>query len=162
MCKNYNSCLFILMFMVVLFMVPGNTRAEDDQKAVKDAVSNFYTALNNMFKGDLELMKEVWSHGDDVTYMGPGGGIKAGWEQVLSEWESQASMKLGGNVNPQDMKITVGRDIAVISNYEIGENLNFDGKPAEVKIRATNIFRKEHGKWKMIGHHTDLIPFLDK
>jgi len=28
-----------------------------------------------------------------------------------------------------------------------------------VSIRATNVFRKEGGQWKMIGHHTDLLPF---
>ena len=32
----------------------------------------------------------------------------------------------------------------------------------EVSIRATNLFRKEHGTWKMIGHHTDLLPFLNQ
>ena len=35
-----------------------------------------------------------------------------------------------------------------------------DGKPQAVSIRATNLFRKEDGTWKMIGHHTDLLPFL--
>jgi ketosteroid isomerase-like protein len=32
----------------------------------------------------------------------------------------------------------------------------------QVSIRATNLFRKENGAWKMIGHHTDLLPFLEK
>ena len=36
------------------------------------------------------------------------------------------------------------------------------GNIVPVSIRATNIFRKENGAWKMIGHHTDLLPFLDK
>jgi hypothetical protein len=30
----------------------------------------------------------------------------------------------------------------------------------KVSIRATNIFRKENGVWKMIGHHTDLLPYV--
>ena len=29
-------------------------------------------------------------------------------------------------------------------------------------IRATNIFRKEDGQWKMIGHHVDLLPQMAK
>jgi len=71
-------------------------------------------------------------------------------------------LKLGGRVTPKDIRITLGRDLAVVSNYEIGENSGPDGKPQEVTIRATNLFRKEDGKWKMIGHHTDLLPFLEK
>ena len=44
----------------------------------EEAVSQFYVALNEMFKGNVEPIKEVWSHTDDVAYMGPTGGIKIG------------------------------------------------------------------------------------
>ena len=81
---------------------------------------------------------------------------------MLADWETQAAMKLGGIVLPYNMTITVGKDIAVTTNYEKGSNVDSEGKPMEVSIRATNTFRKEDGKWKMIGHHTDLLPFLQK
>ena len=107
-------------------------------------------------------MKKLWSHKNDVTYMGPGGGFRLGWKQVLADWETQAALKLGGKVEPKEMRITVGRDLAIVSNYEEGQNLMADGKPQAVKIRATNLFRNENGRWKMIGHHTDTLPFLQK
>ena len=37
-----------------------------------------------------------------------------------------------------------------------------DGKPQPVNIRVTTTFRKEGGQWKVIGHHTDMLPFLQK
>jgi len=160
--KN-NSYIYILVLLLAVFIGSINTQASDnDEKEVKQAISQFYVALNEMFKGNVEPMKEVWSHSHDVTYMGPGGGIKVGWDRVLADWEAQAAMKLGGTVKAENMTITVGKDIAVTSNYEKGSNINAEGKPQEVSIRATNIFRKEDGKWKMIGHHTDLLPFLQK
>ncbi len=134
----------------------------EDEKAVIEAVAKFYAALNAMFAGDLGPMKEIWSHADDVTYMGPGGGFQVGWGQVLANWEAQAALKLGGEVRPEEMRITVGRDIAVVHNYEKGHNIDAAGKRETVSLRATNLFRKENGKWKMIGHHTDLLPFLVK
>ena len=121
-----------------------------------------HSALNVMFTGELRPMKEVRSHKDDVTYMGPGGGFRLGWKDVLLDWEIQATLKLGGQVEPKDMRITVGRDLAIVSNYEIGHNVTADGKAHKVTIRATNLFRNENGKWKMIGHHTDVLPFLQK
>jgi len=155
--------LSIFVLAVVGFIVAANLHAaQDDEKAVGEAAAQFYAALNTLFTGDAGPMKEVWSHEDDVTYMGPGGGFQIGWKQVLTNWEAQAAMKLGGQVKPDSMRITVGQDIAVISNYEIGENTNVEGKPQKVSIRATNLFRKENGKWKMIGHHTDLLPYLAK
>jgi ketosteroid isomerase-like protein len=132
----------------------------DNNKEIQEAVERFYVALNAMFEGDLTLMKEVWSHADDVTYMGPDGGFHAGWDQVLATWERQAAMKLGGEVQPEGMKIILGQDIGVTHNYEKGRNTNAEGKVQEVRIRATNLFRKEDGKWKMIGHHTDTLPYL--
>jgi ketosteroid isomerase-like protein len=149
--------------LLAVFIGSINTQAsENDEKTVKQAVSQFYVALNEMFRGNIEPMKKVWSHASDVTYMGPRGGIKVGWDQVLADWEAQAAMKLGGTVKAENMTIKVGKDIAVTSNYEKGSNINAEGKPQEVSIRTTNTFRKEDGKWKMIGHHTDLLPFLQK
>ncbi len=152
----------IVLFVVALVSARITLASGDDRKAVNEAVKQFYLSLNAMFIGDLGPMKRIWSHVNDVTYMGPTGGYRTGWNQVLADWEAQAAMKLGGKVTPENTRITIGRDLAVVSNYEIGENSGPDGKPQKVRIRATNLFRKEAGKWKMIGHHTDLLPFLEK
>jgi ketosteroid isomerase-like protein len=127
------------------------------EMAVRQAADQFYAALNAMFKGDIAPMKTVWSHADDVAYMGPGGSIKIGWSKVLKDWESQAARKLGGKVSPKDTHFTVGEEIAVMYTLESGENTNIGGKAEKVAIRATNLFRKEGGAWKMIGHHTDRL-----
>jgi ketosteroid isomerase-like protein len=161
--KNSRTIWLPVLILVIGGFISVITPAyADDEKAVKDAAAQFYAALNIMFTGEVAPMKEVWSHAADVTYMGPGGGFQVGWDQVLANWESQAAMKLGGKVVAEDMKITVGNDIAITSNYENGENTNAEGKVQKVSIRATNVFRKEGGKWKMIGHHTDLLPYLVK
>ena len=157
--------VWISVFMLsvaVLVCAKLALAAEKDEQPVRNAVAQFYAALNEMFTGELGQMKKVWSHADDVTYMGPGGGFQVGWNDVLKNWEAQAAMKLGGKVEPADMRITVGTDLAVVSNYEKGENINAKGEPQKVSIRATNLFRKENGAWKMIGHHTDLLPYLEQ
>ncbi|MBT5826603.1 MAG: SnoaL-like domain-containing protein [Gammaproteobacteria bacterium] len=135
--------------------------SESDKTAVITAYNNFYIALNDLFIGNTEKMLTVWSHADDVTYMGPDNVFLKGWKDISAIWEFQASKKLGGKVLPQDVRIVVGQDIAVTTNYEMGENVDGDGNFLKVSIRATNTFRKEDGQWKMIGHHTDLLTFLD-
>lgn len=131
-----------------------------DGTAVRAAVDGFYAALNAMFGGDLGPMKDVWSHAEDVTYLGPSGGFRVGWAEVLADLEAQAAMDLGGEVSPRSVRITAVGDLAVVVNHETGENLGPDGEPRKVEIRATNVFRREDGLWKMIGHHTDILPFL--
>lgn len=127
---------------------------------IVEAAAGFYAALNVLFEGDCSPMVEVWSHAADVTYMGPDGGFQVGWRDVLVAWEKQAAMKLGGHVEPTRMRITAGHDLAVTQNYEEGANINTPGMPGSVLIRVTNLFRKENGAWKMIGHHADKLPFL--
>lgn len=161
--KKQRISVAVIVFSVVGLISEITAFASGkDAEGVHTATETFYSALNAMFTGELEPMKEVWSHKDDVTYMGPGGGFRLGWKQVLADWETQAALKLGGKVEPKEMRITVGSDLAVVSNYEMGQNVVEDGKPQNVTIRATNLFRKENGNWKMIGHHTDILPFLQK
>lgn len=133
---------------------------DEDELAVRQASEQFYAALNALFTGDLAPMEEVWSHAEDVTYMGPGGGFQVGWPEVRANWQSQAAMELGGEVRPEKLRITLGQDLAATHCRERGSNPGPEGEPREVAIRATNLFRKEDGQWKMIGHHTDLLPFI--
>lgn len=152
----------LLLGLAALSLPSATQAAGDERSAVLETANRFYAALNQMFGGRLDAMKDVWSHEDDVTYMGPAGGFKIGWSQVLADWEAQAALKLGGRVQAADMRVALGADLAVVSNLEIGENTNAKGETQKVSIRATNVFRKEGGAWKMIGHHTDLLPYLAK
>jgi len=135
--------------------------AEDNTTVVRTASDQFYVALNKLFIGDMASMDAIWSHRKDVTYMGPGGGFRVGWDAVRKDWTSQAAMKLHGSVKPAQVKITAGSDLATVSNMEEGANV-VGGKKSVVSLRATSIYRKENGQWKMIGHHTDLIPVMEK
>lgn len=138
------------------------TRANEADAAILTANAGFYAALNRVFVGDVAAMKGVWSQANDVSYMGPTGTFERGWAEVLKNWQGQAAMKLGGKVESSDLQVVASGDLAVISCYEVGENTNAAGKVEKVKLRATNIFRKEAGVWKMVGHHTDKLPYLAK
>lgn len=135
--------------------------ASSDESTVEEAAAGFYTALNAMFTGDVDPMKDVWSHAEDVTFMGPDGSVKVGWNEVLANLDVQTQMKLGGEIRHEPIMATVGEDLAVMQCREVGENV-IDGKPIAVSLRATNVFRKENGVWKMISHQTDKLPFLQK
>ena len=97
----------IVLTMVTLFAAAvcfaNYTRSSTDEtKAVEQATTQFYSSLNTMFTGSTGPMQEIWSHADDVTYMGPGGGFLVGWNDVRQVWEEQAALKLGGKVEPHE------------------------------------------------------------
>ena len=160
MCHRFLSGLLVVTAMA-LMTARAAQAADDDMQAVKAANVTFHDALNTLFTGDAAPMKAIWSHADDVTYMGPVGGMQVGWTQVESYWDKQAAKKLGGKVDPVDVHITASPTLAVVHYYEKGENV-IAGKRQPVNIRATTTFRKEGGQWKVIGHHTDTLAYLQK
>ncbi|MCF8470391.1 MAG: nuclear transport factor 2 family protein [Parvibaculum sp.] len=158
-CASTRAAISAFLLSTAMMVAPAFAAGND---AIMAANDGFYAALNTMFTGDAGPMLAVWSHEDDVTFMGPTGDYNRGWDAVHKNWETQAALKLGGKIEPTEISVIAGEHVAVVSNYEEGENTNADGKVAKVKLRATNIFRKEDGVWKMVGHHTDTLPFLAK
>lgn len=81
--------------IVACIDIGGMTRASADETgAVLAANARFYAALNTMFSGEVAPIEAVWSHADDVTYMGPTGNYEQGWSAVRKDWRGQAAMKL--------------------------------------------------------------------
>lgn len=133
----------------------------EETAQIKQINDEFYKALNAMFSGNVNPMISLWSHEDDVAYLGPQGGILIGWNQVLDAWTEQSEMKLEGKVEPHDFHYIIEKNMGISQGYEVGTNF-INGKPQKIKIRAINIFRKENGQWKMILHQTDILPYLKK
>jgi ketosteroid isomerase-like protein len=124
------------------------------------ANDQLYAALNAMFTGDLTPLGEAWSHSSEVTNTAPFGGRQTGWDAVRGEFEREARMKLGGRIVCEDRLIRATEDMGYVLCVEVGENMTEDGKPIAVRHRATNIFRREGGRFQLAHHHTDLSPSL--
>lgn len=121
---------------------------------LEEASAGFYAALNTMLDGDAAPMCEMWSHADDVTYMSPFGELLVGWPAVRASWLGQAEARLGGRVEPEEVRHLASSDLGVVVGFERG-SVEIDGVPTAVDIRATSTYRVEDGRWVMIGHHTD-------
>ena len=79
-----------------------------DEKGILEADGRFFAALNEMFTGNLAPMEALWSHADDIVYMGPDGKVLVGWAAVQPDWQKQADMKLGGEIHSVERHVTAG------------------------------------------------------
>lgn len=137
----------------------GATMNQTEIHVIEQVTNNFYEALNLLFMGNAEPMKNAWSHAEDISYMGPDGLYLIGWEKIESLWSSVANRKLGGMVKPKNVHRVIGSDLAFITCIESGAN-EIDGESEAVGIRSSTVFRKEQGHWKVIAHQTDLLQFM--
>ena len=125
------------------------------EAGVREASERFYSALEAMANGDASSMANIWSHEDDVTTMHPIGGREEGWDAVRGSWEGVASASADGTVACTDQVIRVIGNSA----YELcteSASWTFAGEPISLEGRATNVYRKEQGEWKVVHHHADL------
>ncbi|WP_163709473.1 YybH family protein [Mangrovibacterium lignilyticum] len=130
-----------------------------NEEDVRKASQEFYKALNLMVNGNAEALKVIWSHSEQATTMHPVGGRQVGWNDVWNTWNQVAQVSSDGKVELEDQLIFASGDLA----YETGvENAGFKvaGTKTEGQVRVTNVYRKENGSWKIVHHHTDLVPAM--
>jgi len=133
----------------------------DDEAAVRAAVDQWFVALNAMLNGDPKPLADLYSHADDVSYMGAEGTFRVGWEATYADWSEQASKSSGGQVAPVDVHIVESGDLAAVQHLTRGEVRQPDGQINQTNVRESSVFRKEKGTWKMIAHHADAIPYWE-
>jgi ketosteroid isomerase-like protein len=130
-------------------------------QAVRDATLNYYVALNSAFKGDADPMTKVWSHGSDVLDMPSSGGRESGWNAILDGYRNLTRQGITGSIIPTQVTVTVEGKLALSTCIETGETRVPGGYPIRHSERATNIFRLESGRWRLICHHADAVGGQD-
>jgi len=136
--------------------------ATSDAKTVGEAVDQWFVVLNAMLNGDPTPFADLYSHADDATYMGAEGTYRVGWAAIYGDWKAQAAKSQGGKVEGVDIHIIVGAHMATAAHVTKGSVKQPDGKMVDIAARETSVFRKEDGKWRMIGHHADGLAYWEQ
>ena len=131
-----------------------------ERDAVEQADDAFFNALNDMFTGNIEPMEALWSHADDVIYMGPVPELfHIGWKVTDQDWMAQGKAHLGGSISVIKRHIVMGDGLAIV--HIMVEASGQGPEKSPIRMRGTNVFRKEEGAWKLIAHHSDPLPYLE-
>jgi ketosteroid isomerase-like protein len=119
----------------------------------------YIRAVDAMHNGDPAPFAEVWSRRDPVTLLGGAASVPAGWENVIEAQRSVASRFSNGT--PLDLVLIaadVNGDLAYTVGYE-RSSVSVQGGPARpVFLRATQIYRRENGEWKLVHRHAGPAP----
>ena len=111
-------------------------------------------ALHN---GDAAPRFAIWSSNDPVTVLGAWtsgtgshevGDIFRQLEHTFSNCTSYSHEIIAADVSG-DMAYTVG--------YE-HTRASINGAPRQYTLRATQIYRREDGEWKVVHRHADTVP----
>ncbi|MGH1537675.1 MAG: YybH family protein [Gammaproteobacteria bacterium] len=122
-----------------------------------EAEKAFYAAFQQQ---DVELMMSVWSEGDDVTCIHPGGTRLEGQSNIRESWEQIFRHENDIKFEINQKRIQIEEQIAI---HHVIESIYMDGE-LQSEIIATNVYRKSYDSWHIVLHHAspELRPAIDQ
>ncbi len=133
----------------------------ESESTVQSLVNQFYAAYNQVANGDPEPMLALWSHAPYVSAMHTLGDSELGWEKVEAEWRRVSGTMTRGEIAFEQFQEHGSGDVAYVVGIETGA-IEVNEQVVEFRIRVTNIFELQDGTWKVIHHHGDAIPAMEK
>jgi ketosteroid isomerase-like protein len=131
----------------------------DVEEFLSQMLPRYVRAADAMHNGDPALFVEIWSRRDQVTLLGAAASAPVGWKNVTEAQRSVASRFSNGT--PLDFELIaadVNGDLAYTVGYERC-SVSVHGGPARpVFLRATQIYRRWNGEWKLVHRHADPAP----
>jgi ketosteroid isomerase-like protein len=126
--------------------------------SLAQVIEQYHQALGAFVKGDPDPDKRLYSRRDDVTLANPLGPPNRGWNQVEAAMERAASQLRDGEVRAfERISEYATADLAYIVEIERYRGRFGASEMASSSLRATTIFRREDGEWRIVHRHADPI-----
>jgi ketosteroid isomerase-like protein len=123
--------------------------------SLQDAADAFYAAGNRLLEGDASAFEAIWSEADDISHLGPTGAICIGRAAVMQQFAREAAMGFQGTLRAEERHFVETTEMGCLFCVERTSGMTEAGEAIGIDIRSTTIFRKEHGHWRAVHHHTD-------
>jgi ketosteroid isomerase-like protein len=107
--------------------------------------------------GDVQPRLDLWSRNDPVTLLGAKLSAQ-GWEALEPVFKAVAGW-FSDQVSYEFELIAAGAsgDLAYTVGYEHNQ-VSVNGKPGTYTLRATHVYRREGGEWRIVHRHADIPP----
>ncbi len=159
-----------LLLVLLVCTLSAYTQAQVRQHTGADSslrafLPHWEKAQVRFLNGDPTLWKQHASHRDDATIVGGFGGPgEKGWAAVSAryDWASSQYKSREAALKVEYLSIVVSGDLGYTVAVERQEGVRVGDQPTPIKraLRATQIFRKEDGAWKLLHRHAD--PVVEK
>jgi len=159
----------IALGLLALACVPSGMRAQPASTApatprtaadseFRAFLVEFEAGANRFLNGDATLWDANASHGDDVSLFNPFGVAAMGWSEVGPMYAQGGAMLApsGARMTVGYLEVLVSGDLACTVAIE-RSTFRLAGQVTSMTgyTRATDLFRKEDGHWKLVHRHMD-------
>ena len=109
--------------------------------------------------GDADPLAAILASRSDATFFGPGGGAVQGAEAVATRYRSDAPMfERGSTTRLEILHAAADGDVGYWVGYQHAmARLRGRPDPVPMKLRVTEVFRREDGAWRLVHRHADML-----
>jgi ketosteroid isomerase-like protein len=113
-------------------------------------------------RGNPDVYKSLWSRRDDVTLANPFGPPVRGWEAVSARLDLAASKyRDGRDFESENVSTVITAELAYTVEIErFRARVGGSEELTPIAVRATSVFRREDGTWKVTHRHGDPITSM--
>lgn len=128
----------------------------------REFLARTHDALAQQGGGHSEPFLSLWSHTPDVTVMAAVGGYQTGFDAVSGLLSHVAKSLNWETLSAENLATGVSGDLAFTVELE-KMTRTVAGKAEEMTVRATQVYHRVDGAWKVIHRHGDLLtPYEEK
>ena len=130
--------------------------SEKDKTAIKELINRYVETINRC---DTALVNQIWSHGTDVSFIGP-----TGYYSTYNEIRDSLVTGIFGrlfkerHLQSNNLKIDIDGNMAWSEFTWTFDAMRMDGTAHHAKGQETQIFKRgSDGEWRLVHIHYSAI-----
>jgi ketosteroid isomerase-like protein len=121
---------------------------------LKAFVDRCHAAITRQSQGHPKPFLDLWSHADDVTIMAAIGGYQVGFDAVQELLTAASKTQHFDGWHADNLAIVLDENLAFTVELE---HYTYADDREGMTLRATQIYRREEGQWRVIHRHGDIL-----
>ena len=123
-------------------------------------VDRCHAAITEQSQGHPESFLELWSRAGDVTIMAAIGGYQVGFDAVCELLTAASKTQQFDGWRAENVATVLDENLAFTVELEHYAH-NGDAEDEGMTLRATQIYRREDGQWRVIHRHGDILTPIE-
>ena len=129
-------------------------------RELNELVDRCHAAITKQSQGHPEPFLELWSHAGDVTIMAAIGGYQVGFDAVRELLTAASKTQQFDGWSAENVATVLDGNLAFTVELEHYAH-TVDGEDKGITLRATQIYRREDGQWRVIHRHGDILTPIE-
>jgi ketosteroid isomerase-like protein len=129
-------------------------------RELKAFVDRCHAAITKQSQGHPEPFLELWSHAADVTIMAAIGGYQVGFDAVRELLTAASKTQHFDAWRAENLAMVLDENLAFTVELEHYAHTD-EREDKGMTLRATQIYRREDGQWRVIHRHGDILTPIE-